>query len=236
MSELKIEDIKDIQLVGYQLDLENKIFNAINFLFSNTLGYIPFKGFLLYGPPGNGKTEIIKQASKKIAEAHNAKIMFIDGSDIASPKWGDAEKTLKNIFEINDKEKRILIFDDIESLLIARSSELAKEWHYSINSVLFHSLDMLDPSKMIVLATTNRIDLVDQALLSRLYTIEVPLPKPEEISIIIKNYIELWNLPSDMFNLIWNEVKANLTKNNLDIRRALQIASEKYFDYLMSMR
>ena len=65
--------------------------------------------------------------------------------------------------------------------MLARSSEIAKEWHFSINAVLFHQLDLVDPSKTFVFATTNRPDLVDEALRDRLYSIPFSLPSRESL-------------------------------------------------------
>jgi SpoVK/Ycf46/Vps4 family AAA+-type ATPase len=125
----------------------------------------------------------------------NVGYILVDGSSIASPRWGEAEKSLKSIFSIstelaNSKDRKIIIlFDDIESLMLARGSDLAKEWHYSINSVLFHEIDDLDPTKTIVTATTNRFDLVDDALASRLYKIEIPAIGLQELKPVIKSIL-----------------------------------------------
>src|SRR5271157_2824425 len=139
----------------------------------------PFKGFLLEGPPGTGKTEAVNQVTRKLGRrlqsSTTVRQLFIDGASIAAPRWGDAEKALHGVFEKVTQTKAgvkyVVLFDDIESLMLARGKELAKEWHYSINSILFHEIDTLDPSKAVVCATTNRPDLVDEALRDRLYSI-----------------------------------------------------------------
>ena len=63
--------------------------------------------------------------------------------------------------------RTVLLFDDVESLFMARSASAAKEWHFSQNSVLFHSLDELDTSHTAVVLTTNRFDLLDEAVRAR---------------------------------------------------------------------
>jgi AAA+ superfamily predicted ATPase len=70
----------------------------------------------------------------------------------------------------------VLLFDDVESILMARGSDQAKEWHFSQDSVFFHAVDDLDTSRAIVVLTTNRPDLVDDAIRDRFleYTVGYP--------------------------------------------------------------
>ena len=127
-------------------------------------------------------------------------LVIVDGSDIARGRYGESEERLAELFEYardgethghggrsghghrhdNDTMRRtVLVFDDVESLFLARSAEGAKEWHFSQNSVLFHSLDELDTSHTIVVMTTNRFDLLDEAVIDRLLPCEFPAPGAE---------------------------------------------------------
>lgn len=236
MSEINLYDIREVKLLPYQEKVVKKLYNITNHLFSGTYRNIPFKGFLLYGEPGNGKTEIIKQVAKKIYDSFNSvALFFVDGSDIATPRWGDAEKTLKTVFEIpsNSSEKKIILFDDIESLMLARSSELAKEWHYSINSVMFHNIDFLDPTKVMVFATTNRIDLVDKALFSRLYTIEVGIPEKEDLIMFLNFILNDWGVPNSIKSKIEEIVRPMIYANQInDLRRILQKSADIFFEII----
>jgi SpoVK/Ycf46/Vps4 family AAA+-type ATPase len=74
--------------------------------------------------------------------------------------------------------------------MIARGADIAKEWHYSINAILFHEMDRLDPSCEILCATTNRSDLVDEALKDRLYRISVPPLPIEQLRIVVREVLE----------------------------------------------
>ena len=176
--------IKATELLGYQKEIADKIRKIADYVFKNDVR-LKFSGFLLSGPPGNGKTEIAKQAALLISKGASVKIFLLDGSDIASPKWGEAEEKLKRAFNANSDskqvEKRIIIFDDIESTLMSRDIEIAKEWHFSINSVAFHLLDDIDHSNTLVLATTNKPEMVDPALISRLYPISIPALTKEQL-------------------------------------------------------
>ena len=234
MTEIDPFTIKDINFLSYQQRIFRKIYNVVNWLFNSTYKNLPFRGFLLYGPPGTGKSEIVKQVSKKMTEAYlNLKIYYIDGSDIAAPKWGEAEQKLQEVFNIPENSRRIIIFDDIESLMMSRGANIAKEWHYSINSVLFHSLDFLDPSKCIVLATTNRIDLVDEALKSRFYLIEIPRVPKSELLKLLDNTMSTIELPEIIKSKVALKVKRKIENDEIqDLRGVLYEVAIDVFNYL----
>lgn len=234
MTELDPFTIQEVELLSYQRNVFRKLYNVITWLFNGEYNFLPFKGFLLYGPPGTGKTEIAKQVSKKVVQAFPAvKIMFVDGADIASPKWGDAEKKLQNVFDVSDYEKKIIIFDDIESLMMSRGASLAKEWHYSINSVLFHALDFIDPSKCVVISTTNRIDLVDEALKSRLYLIEIPCVPEEELYNLLDKTLEKVELPDSIKVKIGSRIRKKIENREIkDLRRVMQEITLNVFTYI----
>lgn len=192
--------VSEVALIPSLQEIQEKISRTIEFFFKE--GFMrergPLKGFLLEGPPGTGKTEVIKQVAHQLdRRMGNVFYIFVDGATIASPKWGDAEKTLMRVFtkvEELQKEKEnsklVILFDDVESLMIARGESLAKEWHYSINSVLFHAIDSLNPSQIMVCATTNKPELVDNALRSRLYPIKIPNASLEDLTKIVDEILD----------------------------------------------
>jgi hypothetical protein len=127
-------------------------------------------------------------------------MVLVDGSDIARGRYGDSEERLAELFEYaregesgghrfgtqrghkheGDAIRRtVLLFDDVESLFMTRSSGNAREWHFSQNSVFFHSIDELDTSHTAVVLTTNRIDLLDTAIVDRLMPYEFGAPAQE---------------------------------------------------------
>ena len=193
-------EIPEVKLLPQLLQTEDLVSRTCEFFFKAGLPLpnSPFKGFLLQGPPGTGKTEVVKQVARKLdRRLGGVHWLFIDGASIAAPRWGDAEKSLRKVFNTAEqlakerKNPRLIIhFDDVECLMMARGAEIAKEWHYSINSILFHEIDRLDPSSQIVCATTNRPDLVDDALRDRLFVIEVVPPPIEQLKFVIREILD----------------------------------------------
>ena len=192
---MKGSEIAPLTLTPTQEQICSLIISVSRFFFLKKVFInIPFRGFLLEGPPGNGKTEIAKQAARRLdLELGNVFLVFIDTAEIAEPRWGEAEKKLRNVFNLAEKinGRVILLFDDIDCLAIRRGAEVAKEWHYSINALIFHELDKINPRKCIVIATTNQPSLIDPGLRSRLFSIKVPsLPIDELREIAYRLIIE----------------------------------------------
>ena len=146
------------------------------------------KGFFLSGPPGTGKTTLAKRLTIELGRrlagdaASSVVLALVDGSEIARSRYGESEARIRDIFAHARSgftaagQRTVLLFDDVESILMARGSDQAKEWHFSQDSVFFHAVDELDTSRAIVVLTTNRPDLVDDAIRDRFleYTVGYP--------------------------------------------------------------
>ena len=220
--DLDPNDISEVELTKSRKEICETIIRICRLFF--TKGYtarIPFRGILLLGPPSTGKTEIVKQAARKLALMGRPiiRLKFVDSADIASPKWGEAEGKLRAAFSTRDEGvKTLLLFDDIDCLMMERSSHLSKEWHFSIDSIIFHELDRLNPSNTIVIATTNRPDLVDKALKSRLYEIEVPPPPKDELLDIAEEMVRSMVDSEIKVEALMSTIRSRIEKENFDLR------------------
>lgn len=154
------------------------------------------KGFFVSGPPGIGKTSlalrVAYELSLRAADAapdappdEQVVLALIDGGDIARSRYGESEERLREVFNraqsgfTQPNQRTIVLFDDVESILMARGSSNAKEWHFSQDSVFFHSVDELDTSRTVVFLTSNRPDLVDEAIRDRFLAYSLGTPDPE---------------------------------------------------------
>lgn len=187
--ETQKEIMRDIQAAG------SFFFNQ-----NSKSSVVPFRGFLIEGVPGTGKTALVKEVAHRLDLEFNEEsnlsvgIVVVDGGDIAAPKWGEAEQKLKEIFrrarESDDFDKTIILFDDIDTFLFGRGSKLAREFHVSLNGMFFHELDTLDVSRILIVGTTNKIGHIDDAIRSRLFTYTMDSPKLEELMTICEEYVD----------------------------------------------
>lgn len=225
----------------------NKMLAIAKWFLGGNIRGIPFRGFLLEGPPSSGKTYLVFKTASLLARELKSEIevYLLDSSKIASPRWGEAENKLSSLFESTWKtkeRKKIIMIDDIDCLMIRRGTQIAKEWHYAINSVLFHLLDRLNPNETLVIATTNRSDLIDDALRSRLYSIKISLPPIDDLE-KIANYLidEFINNAEVRFILdkeilrkeILSEIK-KLSNGEIGIREIERIVIDKCISYIES--
>lgn len=140
-------------------------------------GIKPHRGILLHGPPGCGKTLIAKAIANEV-QAH-----FIDiaGPEILSKWVGESEGNLRQLFaEARELQPSVIFFDEMDAIAQKRSGEDGNRHAAQVVNQLLTLFDgVRSYGKVTVIASTNRLDLIDEALLrpGRFdYLIEVPLP------------------------------------------------------------
>ena len=146
-------------------------------------------GILLYGPPGTGKTLIAK------AVAHRAKATFIrmSGTELVQKYIGEGARLVRDVFDIaREKAPSIVFIDEIDAVGSRRTYD-GTTGSSEVNRTMVQLLAELDGfdkrGDVKIVAATNRIDLLDPALLrpgrfDRI--IEIPLPDAEGRREILK--------------------------------------------------
>jgi transitional endoplasmic reticulum ATPase len=122
------------------------------------------KGILLYGPPGTGKTLL----AKALAHETEANFISVKGPEFLSKWVGESERAIREIFKkARQAAPSIIFFDEIDAIAPVRGGE-AGDAHVTerMISQLLTEIDGLEELKNVLLvAATNRPDIVDPALL-----------------------------------------------------------------------
>ncbi len=126
------------------------------------LGIEPAKGVLLYGPPGTGKTLI----AKAIANEAGSNFISINGPEVASKWLGESERAIRQIFKrAKQMAPCIIFFDEIDSLAPVRGGEDGSTWERVVAQLLTSMDGVESLNNVMVMAATNRPDMIDPALL-----------------------------------------------------------------------
>ena len=145
------------------------------------MGIRPPKGVLLFGPPGTGKTML----AKAVANESQANFISVKGPEIFSKWVGESEKAIRETFKkARQAAPTIIFFDEIDSIAPARGSSMGDSGvaEKVVNQLLTELDGLEEPKDVVVIAATNRPDMLDAALLrpGRLDRIVlVPVPDKE---------------------------------------------------------
>ncbi|NTU85063.1 MAG: ATP-binding protein, partial [Chloroflexales bacterium] len=207
------------------------------------------RGFIFHGPPGTGKTLF----AKAIANAMNATIQMVSGPEIMDMWVGKSESNLRRLFSIARRNApAVIFFDEIDSIASQRSG-IADGGSRASNAVVAQLLTEIDgfhaDQDILVIGTTNRLDIIDDALLrpSRLQPIHIALPDQHTRRKIAAIHARAFETPlpapdlldqvaalSDGFN--GDEVRAIFQAVARQVRRGVVVTPEVYSAQIESIR
>jgi transitional endoplasmic reticulum ATPase len=126
-------------------------------------GIDPPKGILLFGPPGCGKTMLMKALANEL----KVEMVTVKCSDIMSKWYGESEGKVSELFQAaKARRPAIIFFDDLEAMAKNRDFYGGDDVTPRLLSIILSELDGMDRSSGIVLVgTTNKPGLIDPALL-----------------------------------------------------------------------
>lgn len=146
------------------------------------IGIKPPKGALMYGPPGTGKTLL----ARACAAQTNATFLKLAGPQLVQMFIGDGAKLVRDCFALAKEKAPAIIFIDELDAVGTKRFDSEKSGDREVQRTMLELLNQLDgfssDDRVKVLAATNRVDVLDPALLrsGRLdRKIEFPLPNEE---------------------------------------------------------
>jgi transitional endoplasmic reticulum ATPase len=222
------------------------------------MGIRPIKGILLYGTPGNGKTLL----AKAVATESEANFISIKGPELLSKWVGESVKGIREIFrKARSASPCIIFFDEIDAIAPTRGSgDTSKVTEQMVDTLLSEMDGLQNMRDIVVLAATNRVDIIDPALLrpgrfDKL--LEIPSPDGDTRLAILK--VHTAKMPfkktsdfvkqiSKLIGLSESEIHAELLENlksqekgedkpKYDIKTEFEsMTSEKMFNFLEKIK
>ena len=164
---IEIPNIKWEQIGGME-KVKQELKEAVEWPLKNPdafkrMGVSPPRGILLYGAPGTGKTLL----AKAVATESQANFISVNGPELLSKWVGESEKAVRQIFiKARQTSPTIIFFDEMDSIAPRRG--ISSDSHVTervVNQLLTEMDGLKTMADVIVIAATNRPDMIDTALL-----------------------------------------------------------------------
>ena len=228
--------------IGGISDVKEELEEIIDFL-KNPLRYRAFgarmpRGVLLVGPPGVGKTMI----AKAVAAEADVPFYYQSGASFVQIYVGMGAKRVHDLFSAAKQNAPAIIFiDEIDAVGKERDGSRNDEREATLNQLLTEMDGFEDASGVIVVAATNKIEVLDSALLRsgrfdrRIF---VELPTPSEREMILSKYLH--QIPNNVANseiakmtVGFNGASLAALVNEaalLSLRNRDEVVTQKHFD------
>ncbi|KAM9790465.1 vacuolar protein sorting-associated protein 4B isoform 2-T2 [Syngnathus typhle] len=173
---IKWDDVAGLE--GAKEALKEAVILPIKFPHLFTGKRTPWRGILLFGPPGTGKSYLAKAVA---TEANNSTFLSISSSDLVSKWLGESEKLVKNLFALaRDNKPSIIFIDEIDSLCGSRSENESEAARRIKTEFLVQMQGVgTDNEGVLVLGATNIPWTLDSAIRRR-FEKRIYIPLPEE--------------------------------------------------------
>ncbi|BBL46644.1 AAA family ATPase [Metallosphaera sedula] len=153
----------------------------------------PIRGLLLYGPPGVGKTMMAKALAKTL----DVKLISVSVAEIMYKGYEGAVATIKEVFNrARENRPAIILLDELDAIASKRTQRGNGESSKIVNQLLTEMDGIRNLKEVVVIGTTNRIKVIDPALLrpGRFdIVIKMGLPNLEERLDILQKYLGVEN-------------------------------------------
>jgi len=195
---------------------------------------IPVRGILIHGKSGTGKTLL----AKALAKESGVNFIFVKGPSLMSKYVGESERAVREVFKTaKQAAPSILYFDEIESLVPVRGKDTGTSATFTervISQFLAEMSGIEELRGVVVLATTNRIDLIEPSLISSGrfdVIIELPLPDSKARKKIFEIHLRRKPLDSDVDLKLLSSLTEGMSGGDISFicRKAAMLSLRDYF-------
>lgn len=199
----------------------------------NKYGLPVVNKLLLFGKSGCGKTMTAKAIANKLGK----KLKTINLGNIVSSKLGETSRNISAAFKMVETQEAVLFFDEFDSLGKERNYDNtdSSEMKRVVNSMI-QLIDSL-PENTIIIAATNQIDLIDEALIRR-FELKLEFHNPSKIDLdrlydqLISKYPQEYQKVTRVYDIsfaeaetiVLQEVKENIISSELRRKAVVEVS------------